>query len=295
MNKVWFITGASRGLGAEIARAAIDAGYDVVATARESSAVERALGNSAHLMPVPLDVTRRGGPEQAVKAAVARFGRIDVLVNNAGCALIGAVEECTDEEVRRQLDTNLLGLLAVTRAALPTLRAQRKGHIFNVSSVAGFRGDPGGSSYSASKFAVEGLSESLASEPAPLGIRVTIVEPGYFRTEFLTNGSAHFAAHVLQDYDITAGHVRRLMKEYDGKQANDPRKLARALVTLAFRAPSAAILRRRGRGQLVRRTVCVQARRARSLACSLSLPRFRGVKPLPSSTQRDPLTSEPGR
>lgn len=231
MSKVWFITGASRGLGAEIARAAIDNGDDVVATARESSAVEKALGNSAHLLPVALDVTRRGAPEHAVKAAVARFGRIDVLVNNAG--YIGAVEECTDEEVRRQLETNLLGLLAVTRAALPTLRAQRKGHILNVSSVAGFRGDPGGSSYSASKFAVEGLSESLASELAPLGIKVTIVEPGYFRTEFLTSGSAHFAANVLPDYDATAGHVRRLMKEYDGKQANDPRKLARALVTLA--------------------------------------------------------------
>ena len=206
MKRVWFITGASRGLGAEIARAAIDNGDDVVATARDSNAVEKALGASAHLMPMSLDVTRPGAPERAVKAAVARFGRIDVLVNNAGYALIGAVEECTDEEVRGQLDTNLLGLLAVTRSALPTLRAQREGHVFNVSSVAGFRGDPGGSSYSASKFAVEGISESWRRSSPRWASKVTIVEPGYFRTEFLG---------------------------YDGKQANDPRKLARALVTLA--------------------------------------------------------------
>jgi NAD(P)-dependent dehydrogenase (short-subunit alcohol dehydrogenase family) len=231
MNKVWFITGASRGLGAEITRAALEAGDDVVGTARNSSDVEKAQARSEHLLAVALDVTRRGAPEAAVKAALARFGRIDVVVNNAGYGLLGAVEECSEEEIKGEFDTNVLGLIAVTRAVLPTLRAQRSGHIFNISSVAGFRGDPGGSMYSASKFAVEGLSESLAAELAPLGIKVTIVEPGYFPTEFLSRG-AKFAERIIDDYDATVGQTRRMLKEYDGQQ-NDPGKLARALVTLA--------------------------------------------------------------
>jgi NAD(P)-dependent dehydrogenase (short-subunit alcohol dehydrogenase family) len=233
MHKVWFITGASRGLGTEIARAALEAGDDVVATARDSTSIEKALGVSEHLAAVSLDVTKHGAPEEAVRAAIARFGHIDVLVNNAGYGLMGALEECTEEEVKRQFDTNFVGLLAVLRATLPILRAQRSGHIFNLSSVAGFRGDAGASSYCASKFAVEGLSESLAGEMAPLGIKVTIVEPGYFRTDFLSAGSSRFASRTIDDYDSTAGQVRRAMKQYDGKQANDPRKLARALVTLS--------------------------------------------------------------
>ncbi|AKJ01311.1 NADP-dependent 3-hydroxy acid dehydrogenase YdfG [Archangium gephyra] len=233
MSKVWFITGATRGLGAELARAALAAGHTVVATGRKPEALERALGTSERLLAVPLDVTAPGQPEAAVKAALARFGRIDVLVNNAGYGLVGALEETSADELSQQFATNVLGLAAVTRAVLPTMRAQRSGHIFNMSSAAGLAGFPGASAYCASKFAVEGLSESLSHEVAPLGIKVTLVEPGYFRTEFLTDGSAVFAQKVIADYDATAGEMRRGSRAMNGNQAGDPRKLAQALLTLS--------------------------------------------------------------
>ncbi|WP_434381388.1 oxidoreductase [Melittangium boletus] len=232
MSKVWFITGATRGLGAEIARTALAAGHTVVATGREPQAVVRALGESERLLAVRLDVTGSGQPEAAVKAAVERFGRIDVLVNNAGYSLIGALEELSTEELSRLFATNVLGLAAVTRAVLPTMRAQRSGHILNMSSSAGIAGFMGGSAYCASKFAVEGLSESLAQEVAPLGIKVTVLEPGTFRTGFLSEDSTVFARQVIADYDPTAGGVRQGVRAMDGRQAGDPRKLAQALLTL---------------------------------------------------------------
>ncbi|RJG03195.1 oxidoreductase [Noviherbaspirillum sedimenti] len=232
MSKVWLITGASRGIGAEIARAALAAGDRVVATGRNPQSVEEALGASDRLLAIGLDVTIVRQADEAVKAAIDKFGRIDVLVNNAGYALLGALEECSAEEVEAQFRTNVFGLLHVTRAVLPILRAQRSGHIFNISSLAGFYGDPGASSYCGTKFAVEGLSESLSREVAPLGIHVTIVEPGYFRTDFLSGASVNHAARVISDYDETAGKARRATAEVDGKQANDPKKLAQAFVTL---------------------------------------------------------------
>ena len=174
-----------------------------------------------------------GQPEAAVKAALARFGRIDVLVNNAGNVIIGALEELSTQELEGQFATNVLGLAAVTRAVLPTLRAQRSGHIFNMSSAAGLTGYLGASAYSASKFAVEGLSEALAHEVAPFGIHVTLLEPGLFRTGFLTEASATFSPTVIADYDATVGKARQEWRSLSGKQAGDPAKLAQAVLTLA--------------------------------------------------------------
>jgi NAD(P)-dependent dehydrogenase (short-subunit alcohol dehydrogenase family) len=167
-----------------------------------------------------------------VEAALKKFGRIDVLVNNAGYGLAGALEECSAEETLAQYQTNVFGLLEVTRAVLPTMRAQASGHIINISSVGGFHADPGVSAYCGTKFAVEGLSEALAGELAPLGIRVMIVEPGYFRTELLSENAIRFSAREIEDYAATAGAVRKGLAAMHGKQAGDPRKLALALVRL---------------------------------------------------------------
>lgn len=232
MAKVWFVTGAARGLGKAIARAALAAGHKVVATGRDTNAVRVALGESSEVLAVPLDVTRPGDAARAVRAAVERFGRIDVLVNNAGYGLVGALEEVTDEEFAAQFATNVGGVVAVTRAVLPQLRAQRAGHIVNISSAAGIAGFAGASAYSGTKFAVEGISEALAQEVAPLGIKVTIVEPGYFRTEFLTSGSVVFAKEIIDDYAATVGAARRGARDMNGKQGGDPDKLAHALLTL---------------------------------------------------------------
>lgn len=230
--KTWFITGASRGMGAEFAKAALESGDSVVATSRSVESVTKALGSSERLLPFPLDVTRPGDAERAVEAAVARFGRIDVLVNNAGYGLCGALEECSVEETLAQYQTNVFGLINVVRAALPVLRKQRAGHIVNISSVGGFHADAGISAYCGTKFAVEGLSEALAKEVAPLGIRVTMVEPGYFRTELLAPGALQYAATEIEDYSETAGVVRRSVHTMHGKQAGDPRKLAQALLRI---------------------------------------------------------------
>jgi len=230
--KVWFITGASRGMGAEFAKAALDAGDSVVATSRSAESIPRALGVSEQLLPFTLDVTRLADAEKAIDAAVRRFGRIDVLVNNAGYGLCGALEECSAEETLAQYQTNVFGLINVTRAALPVLRAQRTGHIVNISSVGGFRADAGISAYCGTKFAVEGLSEALAKELAPLGIRVTIVEPGYFRTDLLAPDALQYAAKEISDYTETAGAVRESVPAMHGKQPGDPRKLALALLSI---------------------------------------------------------------
>ncbi|MEG5266294.1 oxidoreductase [Pseudomonas sp. JDS28PS106] len=233
MSKVWFITGATRGLGTEIARAALAAGAQVVATGRQAEAVTKALGQNERLLPLTLDVNDETQAATAIASAVSHFGRIDVIVNNAGFGLLGALEELSDTEVRQLFDTNVFGLLNVTRAALPVLRSQGSGHIINISSLAGFHGDAGASAYCATKFAVEGITECLAVEIAPLGLHATVVEPGYFRTEFLSDKSMRFASKVIDDYADTAGSMRSAATEVHGQQANDPRKLAQALVLLA--------------------------------------------------------------
>jgi NAD(P)-dependent dehydrogenase (short-subunit alcohol dehydrogenase family) len=232
-KRVWFITGASRGLGALIARAAIDDGNAVVAAGRNVAAIVERLGASPALLPVALDVTNEAQAKAAVEAAIAKFGRIDVLVNNAGFGLLAAVEESGDADVRRMFDTNVFGLLDVTRAVLPVMRRQRSGHVINMSSIGGYRSAAGFGVYCATKFAVEGLTEALHAELAPLGVHATVVEPGYFRTDFLDASSLLVGKEIIGDYDATSGAVRRRAVEMNHNQPGDPDKLAQALVALA--------------------------------------------------------------
>jgi len=229
---VWFITGASRGFGLEIAREALSRGHDVVATARDAAAVTAALPDAGdHLLAVPLDVTDEAQARAAAQAAVERFGRIDVLINNAGRGLLGAVEEAGDAEVRAVYETNVFGLLTVTRAVTPVLRAQRSGTIVNISSVGGFVSSPGWGVYASTKFAVEALSEALHAELKPLGVHAMVVEPGYFRTDFLDSSSLHTQQHVIDDYaDGPAGQMRITAGERNHDQPGDPVKAANAII-----------------------------------------------------------------
>lgn len=230
MKKVWMITGASRGFGRAFALAALAAGDQVVATGRDAAQVNAAMGcASPDLLTLTLDVTVESQAKAAAEAALARFGRIDVLINNAGYALLGALEECSMQELEAQFRTNVFGLFAVTQAVLPAMRQQGAGHIINLSSMAGFKGWPGSSAYSASKFAVEGLTESLAAEVAPFGIHVTMLEPGYFRTDLLSDASLSLAARELAAYDTVTGQMRRQIAGVSGHQPGDPAKLVRAV------------------------------------------------------------------
>jgi NAD(P)-dependent dehydrogenase (short-subunit alcohol dehydrogenase family) len=232
-NKVWFITGASRGFGLLIARDALARGDSVVAAARNPQAIVDALGVHPNLLPVQLDVTREAAAVVAVQAAVERFGRIDVLVNNAGYGILGAVEETSAEEVRRNYETNVFGLLHVTRAVLPVMRKQHSGHVMNISSVGGYSAYQGWGVYSSTKFAVEGLSEAMALELAPLGVHVTVVEPGFFRTDFLDASSLSETAARLDDYRDTVGAMRTFAAGVNHQQPGDPEKLSKALLQLA--------------------------------------------------------------
>ncbi|MYS21976.1 NADP-dependent 3-hydroxy acid dehydrogenase YdfG [Streptomyces sp. DvalAA-14] len=235
--KTWFITGAARGFGLEIARAALDRGHRVVATARHAAQIAEQLpGAGGRLLALDLDVTDEEGTRRAVREAVDAFGRIDVVVNNAGRGTLGAVEEVPDEAVRSLFAVNVFGTLNVLRAVLPVLRAQRSGHVINMSSVGGLAATPGWGLYNATKFAVEGLSESLVTELAPLGIRVTLIEPGYFRTDFLDTQSLA-TAEVIDDYDATAGATRRYSAEVNHGQPGDPVKAAAAIVEITEADP----------------------------------------------------------
>jgi NAD(P)-dependent dehydrogenase (short-subunit alcohol dehydrogenase family) len=232
-KRVWMITGASRGIGAHIAEAALAQDDAVVATARDAASVHKRFGaDHPALLAVSLDVTNESQAAVAVAQALARFGRIDVLVNNAGFGLLGAVEEATADEVRRLYETNVFGLLNTTRAVLPSMRERRAGHVINISSVGGMQSGPGFGVYCSTKFAVEGLSEALHAELAPLGIRVTVVEPGYFRTEFLDGASLTVSPQVLGDYAGAAGVVREAAQRINLNQPGDPVRLAQALMTL---------------------------------------------------------------
>jgi NAD(P)-dependent dehydrogenase (short-subunit alcohol dehydrogenase family) len=231
--KTWFITGASRGFGARIAEKALERGDAVVATARNPQSVIDRLGENDRLLAVALDVN---DAEQAIAAAdqaYNRFGGIDVLVNNAGYGLVSAVEEATAEEVEALFRTNVFGLLSVTRAVLPMMRAQRSGRIFNFSSIGGYRAGAGFGVYSATKFAVEALSESLRIELAPLGIDVTAIEPGYFRTDFLDATSLSMGRKTIADYAATAGAVRDRSVSMNQRQPGDPDRLADVVLNLA--------------------------------------------------------------
>lgn len=231
--KTWFITGASRGFGLRIARLALAQGDNVVATARRAEAVTEALGAHPRLLAFALDVTDERQAEAAAAAAVERFGAIDVLLNNAGFGLLGAVEEASAHDVERLYRTNVFGLLGVTRAVLPYMRARRSGRVLNISSIGGYRGAAGFGVYSSTKFAVEGLSEALHAELAPLGIHVTVVEPGYFRTDFLDASSLSVSGTHIEDYNATAGMVRGRAVDLNHAQPGDPDKLAQVLVAFA--------------------------------------------------------------
>ena len=232
-GKVWFITGAGRGMGVDIAKAALAAGNAVVATGRDPSAVTEAIGEADGLLAAKLDVTRAADAEAAVEAAVDRFGGIDVLVNNAGNFQAGFFEELTPEQVERQLTTTLVGPMHVTRAVLPVMRRQRSGHIITISSSAGLAGQEFCTAYAASKFGLEGWMESLRLEIEPFGIHTTIVNPGFFRTELLTPRSTQYAETAIDDYtDRRVAYVEAWTAQ-SGRQSGDPAKLAASLVTLA--------------------------------------------------------------
>src|SRR2546427_2907749 len=232
-QKVWFITGAGGGMGPEIATAALAAGTAVVATGRNPDAVSRAVGDADDLLVVKLDVTSRDAADAAVEAAVDRFGRIDVLVNNAANFYAGYFEELTPEQMERQLATSLIGPMNVTRAVLPVMRKQRSGHVVTISSSAGFAGFEYGTAYAASKFGVDGWMESLAPEVEPFGIHTTIVNPGFFRTELLTKESTNYATPSIEDYAERNAAQRERWEAQNGQQQGDPAKLAQALLTIA--------------------------------------------------------------
>jgi NAD(P)-dependent dehydrogenase (short-subunit alcohol dehydrogenase family) len=234
MSKVWLITGAGRGLGVEIAKAALAAGDRVVATGRHREQLEKAFaGDGDQVLSLALDVTDAAQARSVVAVAVDHFGRIDVLVNNAGYGLMGMFEENTPEAIERQYATNVFGLMHVTRAVLPVMRRQRSGRIFNITSIGGLRGVAGWSAYCSTKFAVEGFSESLAPEVAPFGIQVTAVEPGAFRTDFLDPSSVQHSSTVIDDYAALSTEHRSTWTERNHQQAGDPVKLGTALIKLA--------------------------------------------------------------
>lgn len=230
---VWFITGAGRGMGVNIVKEALSAGHAVVATGRNTDTVARAIGPAADLHIVKLDVTSEDDSKAAVVDAVEQFGHIDVLINNAGNFYAGFFEELSPSDFRAQIETNFFGTVNVTRAVLPVMRAQRNGLIITISSTGGITGQAFVSAYSAAKFAVEGWMESLAIEIAPFGIRTMLVEPGFFRTELLTDESTKWPEPSIEDYADTTRETISAWKKMNGQQGGDPAKLAKALVQLA--------------------------------------------------------------
>ncbi|HEY9605471.1 MAG TPA: oxidoreductase [Allocoleopsis sp.] len=233
-QKVWFITGASRGFGLEIARAALASGDQVVATVRSKpEQLITALHNHPDLYVVQMDITQEDRVQAAVKQGIVRFDRIDVLVNNAGFGMVTAIEEASDTEVRKLYETNVFGLLNVTRAVLPYLRQQKSGHIINISSLFSYDAVPGWGLYGSTKFAIEGLSKGLAVELAPLGIHVTAVAPGLFTTDFLSAESYVAAKTIIDDYQETVGPMRSGADALHGHQPGDPKKFAQVMIQLA--------------------------------------------------------------
>jgi NADP-dependent 3-hydroxy acid dehydrogenase YdfG len=231
-QRVWFITGASTGFGRLLAQEVLKSGGKVVVTARKLDKVadlEAQYPQTAKALA--LDVTNAGQVDSVVAQAIEKFGRVDVLVNNAGYGVAGAIEEVSEGEFMPMFETNVFGLLRVTRAFLPHLRKQRSGHVLNLSSIGGLVASPGMGYYNATKFAVEGISEALAGELAPLGIRVTIIEPGPFRTDFLGR-SGVVATTRIADYDSTAGNMRKYFAENDGKQRGDPVRAVHAMMQI---------------------------------------------------------------
>lgn len=230
--RTWFITGASRGFGTLIAEHALRAGDAVIATARKPQDITDRLGEHPNLLAVRLDVTSEEEAHLAVAEGIKRFGRIDVLINNAGFGVLGAVEETSAVETERLFATNVFGVLNVIRAALPQMRRQRSGHIINISSIGGYQAYMGWGVYGSTKFAVEGITEALHQEVSPLGIHATVVEPGFFRTDFLDEQSLVKTKLELSDYDETVGAMRQYAEAANHAQPGDPVKLAEAVLAL---------------------------------------------------------------
>jgi NAD(P)-dependent dehydrogenase (short-subunit alcohol dehydrogenase family) len=231
-KKVWLITGAGRGMGLDITKAVLAAGHSVVATGRNKEKVAQAIGEAADLLVVTLDITKPADAQAAVQAAVDRFGRIDVLVNNAANFYAGFFEELSQEEIEKQVSTSLFGPMNVTRAVLPVLRQQKAGQIVTISSTAGLVGFEFGTAYAASKFGLEGWMQSLQAEVAPFGIETMVVNPGFFRTELLTEESTNFADNPIAAYDERREAQMQFWKGSNGQQPGDPAKLAQALLTV---------------------------------------------------------------
>jgi NAD(P)-dependent dehydrogenase (short-subunit alcohol dehydrogenase family) len=230
--KTWLITGASRGFGALLVKEALDRGDNVAAAGRNPQPLAEKFAARPNLLAIKLDVTNEDQAREAIRQAVDRFGRIDVLINNAGFGVLGAIEEISGAEVEAVYRTNVFGLLSVTRAALPQLRHQRSGHIINISAIAGYQSWPGWAVYASTKFAVEGISEGLAMEVKPLGIKVTIVEPGFSRTDFLDSQSLNICPTVIEDYAETTGAMRQAAVSSNHKQPGDPARMAKALLRI---------------------------------------------------------------
>jgi NAD(P)-dependent dehydrogenase (short-subunit alcohol dehydrogenase family) len=237
-QKVWFITGASKGLGLTLAMQLLQKGEQVAATSRNISDLENAIGpKTPKFLPLQMDLVNETSVKNAVETAIAAFGKIDYIVNNAGYGLLGAVEELSDSEARQNFDVNVFGSLNVIRQSLPYLRRQQSGHIFNISSIGGYMGDfPGFGIYCATKFAVTAFSESLAIEAKPLGINVTVVLPGYFRTNFLKSGSLLTPVNEIADYKATRDSQEMHQNQIDGNQPGDPVKGANAIIDAANEA-----------------------------------------------------------
>jgi NAD(P)-dependent dehydrogenase (short-subunit alcohol dehydrogenase family) len=233
-TKTWFITGASQGIGLTLVKQLLALGYNVAATARNLEALQHAVGSSAtNFLPLQVDLINEESVSAAVSSAIARFSAIDVLVNNAGYGLIGGIEESSNQEVQASFDVNVFGLLNVTRTVLPYMRAAQSGHIFNLSSVFGLIAGAGWGIYCGTKFAVEGISEALAQEMQPFGIKVTIVEPGYVRTNFLNSGSVATPKNPIAAYTALAEERRKHQEEVPGTQIGDPEKVAVAIINAA--------------------------------------------------------------
>jgi NAD(P)-dependent dehydrogenase (short-subunit alcohol dehydrogenase family) len=234
-QQTWFITGASRGFGLELVRQLLRQGHSVAATSRDVAGLRDAVGADADgFLPLAVELASEASVAEAVRATVERFGRIDVVVNNAGYGQLGSLEELTDAEARANFDVNVFGTLNVIRQVMPRLRAQGGGHVINLSSIAGIVADfPGWGVYCATKFAVEGLSEALAAEAAPFGVRVTVVEPGYFRTDFLSSGSLRLPAEKLDEYELVRQSEAYHEEQMKGNQPGDPAKGAAAIIRIA--------------------------------------------------------------
>ena len=274
-RSVWLITGAGRGLGVEIAKAALAAGHAVVATGRDPAKVAQAVGEHDNLLILKLDVTQPADAQAAVDATVQRFGKLDVLVNNAGNFYAGFFEDLTPEQVRSQIETLLFGPMNVTRAALPQMRKQRSGLVLTISSTAGVTGGVFCTAYAAAKFGIEGWMESLSPELEPFGIRTMLVEPGFFRTDLLTPGSTTYAAPAIDDYATRANETIAAWNSMNGKQGGDPAKLASALVQLAgLKSPPARFAAGADAVQVLEAkadTLRAQASAHRELSSSLAL------------------------